>query len=487
MKKIYCLLFTVWVMTLFSCQVEKYNADPNNPMTVSPQVLLPDVLFYSCRNGNERECSLLTRYTVGVSDIQDWQTYNLPRGSFSQYDQLRNITKMQEACAGNPQNNAYLAIAHILRVHNFYTLTMLYGDVPYSEAPQGENMDKPVEERFYPSYDRQKSIFIGLLNELEEANQLLKDESLTIEGDIIYEGDIKKWRKLANSYKLKILIMLSNRTDDADLKPAEAFARIIADPLNYPIFESEEEQAQLDYLNSQGVMYPCYNDLDMRNKRFIGDVICDLLVSLKDPRLFVFAQPAVSFSGEIPADDFRAYKGLDASKALTDVSADAATGEYSRININRYTSDPVGEPALFLSYSELMLAKAEAAVRGWISADASLCYQEAIRASFNYYGCEADYEDYVVRNAFDENRGLEQICQQRYILFFMQGDYESWFHALRTGYPHIECGKGQMVSQLPYRLRYPQNEIDVNQEHMEEALSAQGFQEDASDQKPWIY
>lgn len=219
MKKIYCLLFTVWVMTLFSCQVEKYNADPNNPMTVSPQVLLPDVLFYSCRNGNERECSLLTRYTVGVSDIQDWQTYNLPRGSFSQYDQLRNITKMQEACAGNPQNNAYLAIAHILRVHNFYTLTMLYGDVPYSEALQGENMDKPVEERFYPSYDRQKSIFIGLLNELEEANQLLKDESLTIEGDIIYEGDIKKWRKLANSYKLKILIMLSNRTDDADLKP----------------------------------------------------------------------------------------------------------------------------------------------------------------------------------------------------------------------------------------------------------------------------
>ena len=71
------------------------------------------------------------------------------------------------------------------------------GKTTLIEALKGEELDVPQQERFYPAYDSQKEIFQGILTELEEANQLLKEGTLKIDGDIIYNGDVAKWRRLA--------------------------------------------------------------------------------------------------------------------------------------------------------------------------------------------------------------------------------------------------------------------------------------------------
>src|ERR1044072_7141845 len=95
--------------------------------------------------------------------------------------------------------------------------------------------------------------------------------------DIIYGGKADKWRKLANSYKLRILIMLSNKVDDAELKVKQRFNAILTNPAEYPIFENASDEARLNYRNTDNVRYPLYNFLDVRNKRFMGKSLCDMM------------------------------------------------------------------------------------------------------------------------------------------------------------------------------------------------------------------
>lgn len=188
---IVCLLFS-------SCEIDKYNLDPNRPIEVEPESILPNVLFQSFKNRYPWQPALAMRQITAVSDAQDWQTYNFSYGSWDEYNILRDVQKMKETAERNESQEAYIAVSHILRAHNFYFLTCFYGDIPYSQALKGQ--DNTVADRFTPVYDSQKDVMIGILDELEQANQILKNEQLILKGDIIYNGDITKWRKAANSY-----------------------------------------------------------------------------------------------------------------------------------------------------------------------------------------------------------------------------------------------------------------------------------------------
>ena len=53
-------------------------------------------------------------------------------------------------------------------------------------------------------------------------------------GDIFYNGNFAKWRKLVNSYKLRILIALSKKEADADLKIKQRFTEIMGNPSSFP-------------------------------------------------------------------------------------------------------------------------------------------------------------------------------------------------------------------------------------------------------------
>ena len=92
--------------------------------------------------------------------------------------------------------------AKVMRVWNFMYLTDIWGDVPYSEALQGFEIDGTLT----PKYDKQADIYADLLVQLEEANVLLAGTSISFgTGDLFYGGDPVSWRKFANSLKLRIL------------------------------------------------------------------------------------------------------------------------------------------------------------------------------------------------------------------------------------------------------------------------------------------
>ena len=493
MKSRYILLFLISVWSLGGCSVIDFSDNPNEPQSTSPQSILTNVAFGSFTHNHIWQASMAMRYMVQTADGSIFQTYDWGRGDFAEYNYLRNAQKMIDEAGDEPSSQPYVAIGKILRAHNFFMLTCMYGDVPYFQALEGENTSLDMQERFYPAYDSQEEILTGILLELEEANEILKNSfGLSVENDIVYSGDLTKWRKLANTYQLRILLMMSKKASDTILGIPQRFNEIVSNPGEYPIFTTEEDQALVNYLNTEGVRYPFYNQLGFSTKIYIGKELCDLLVSLKDPRLFIFADPSeLSQSADPNARyDFNNYKGVDVTLSLDEMNAVIENKEFSRINAAHYAGNPVGEPSLALSFSEAMLTLAEGVELGWTDAvDAKQCYEQAIRSSFSFYGLSADFDSYIKNPdvAYNARNALTQIYRQRYIIYTIQGDFMSLFHYHRTGFPEMKCGPGQVTVGVPYRMRYPQVEVDMNQSNMENALRNQGFAEDDEMNKLWIY
>ncbi len=477
-KKIIYLAISVMIM-LTACKQEKYNKDPNRPTEVGAQAILPNVIFNSFKNRYPWQPGLTVRQATATSDRQAFQTYEWANGDWAEFNVLRDVTKMMES-AGNTKE--YIAIGKILRAHNFFFLSRMYGAIPYKEALGGQQSNN-----YQPRYDSQKEVMLGILGELEEANQLLVNPNSTISGDILYNGDLKKWRKLANAYKLRILLMLSKKESDADLQLAKRFNEIISNPAQYPIFESDADEAKMSYRDNENIRYPLYSDFNVRNKRFMGKTLVDLLKQLKDPRLFYYATPFSNAEAQ-GKTGFDAYEGIDASQSLTAATQLASTGNYSRVNSRNYTENPVGKPSLGFSYSELMLAIAEAAERGWTPANPSAFYANAIQSSFRFYDL-LDADVYIAANPLStiKQTALDQIYAQRYILFNAQADFELFFHYHRTAFPVIVCGQGQATTVVPFRMQYPTDEQTVNGSNYKNALKEQGFSGDNILMKPWLY
>jgi hypothetical protein len=94
----------------------------------------------------------------------------------------------------------YVSIARILKVYLFHQLTDVYGDIPYFEADKGY-----TDQIIKPNYDPQQKIYADMFKELAEAVQAFdnKKPAPTL-SDIVYKGDITKWKKFANSLMLRL-------------------------------------------------------------------------------------------------------------------------------------------------------------------------------------------------------------------------------------------------------------------------------------------
>ena len=204
MKRIVSILLLCSV-ALASCEnLTSMNVDPNHVTTTHPQLLLPDIAwnaFSEASTGPVHAC----RMQVKNDQISSEQTYTWTRGSFGDYANLRNVQKMEEEAEGIG-SNVYVALAKFFKACFFYNLAMTFGDIPYSQALKGE-----AEQIYTPVYDTQEQVFAGILQHLATADSLLALDGSVIDGDIIYGGDASKWRKLVNSFRLKVLMSLSRR------------------------------------------------------------------------------------------------------------------------------------------------------------------------------------------------------------------------------------------------------------------------------------
>ncbi len=390
--------------------------------------------------------------------------------------------------AASTQEPEYDAIAKFFDAYNYYKLTMLFGDIPFTQAVQAAN------GVYNPAYDSQKSVFQGILNELDSANTELMPFSIgqwPLLNDVIYgssTNDILSWRELINSFTLRVLLTLSGKTSDPDLQVVQRFQTIYNNPSTYPIFQSNADDGALQYFDQNGNIYPLYKNTEV-TRVYPDSAFCVFLTSNKDPRVFAFfSQTANAVTAGKPPTDFSSYAGINAS-IQSNTAADIFTqsGTSSGLNI-RYTANPTPEPHVAIGYPELEFNLAEAAYRGWITGNPETFYKKGIQASLSFYEPyenlpEGTYQTtsyfpvYYANPAITYNPaiGLQQIIYQKYISFFYNSFEEPYFNLRRTGLPVLSLDGGGMQnnSKLPLRFMYPIGESQSNTAALNAAIQSQ--------------
>src|SRR4030042_4613459 len=380
------LILVFFALVCFGCEdYETLTKDPNRPTEVHPSLLLTNIEV-SAFNECSLKATFAFRYLVCTDGYSTSQTYGWQRAGFGGYSTMLQVYKMMEEAGKNNLDN-YISLGKFFRAYHLTQMTLTFGDIPYSEALRGE------EGIYKPRYDTQEDVYKGILQELTEANEMLDESKGKIGGDIIYNGDILKWKKLINSFKLRVLISLSAKESNTELNVAERFREIYENPGTYPIFTGLNEQGQLVYIDRDGNRYPIFHDKFSTTATYMEKTFVNLLKARRDPRLFRYASPArraVEVGQPGYQTSYSSYGGLDAGAYVSD-NLDKLTelGEGSPLN-PRYHSDPVNEPGIAVGYPELEFNIAEAALRGWITADVSEHYYKGIRTSMEFFGIASD-------------------------------------------------------------------------------------------------
>lgn len=488
MKKI---LFTIFLIsTLCSCQdLEKLNEDPNNSKETHPQLLLTKVEWEAFRAFGGTAPQYAKKMLVQTDGENSYQYYKWNRGSYS-YSQMRDIVKMMEE-AEKIGDESYVAIGKFLKAYYFYNMTLMFGDIPFTEALKGES-----DNIFQPIYDDQKTVVIGVLDELESANEILKKIDSSVKGDIIFGGDTDKWRRLVNAFRLKVLLSMSNKEPDADLNIKGRFSKIFTEE---PLMRDIKDNGQVVYLDQEKNRYPEFNSSSFGSGMYVDSTFIKRLQDHKDPRLFLFCtQTKEAKEAGKAINDFSAYEGGDPAAPYATVNEKATKGKVSKV-LERYYQDPINEPSILLGYAEQELILAEASVRQWISSDANKHYTNSVKASFKFYESYvkslAGYVDdkaaelYLsnpeneLNNKSSKDEKIEAIVLQKYFQSYFQGGWTGIFEAMRTGYPDYRRPAGV---EIPSRWMYPQSEYNYNAENVAKAISKQfGDGNDKINQKTW--
>lgn len=487
---------------------DKINANPDRSTQSNAAWLATNMLTSitsSDISSSKSFCQpfILSKYVCWSETQENFEYNKINRASFGRLAILRNVPIMDKyAQADSPGvRNSYIALGHFIRAWQFYQVTMQVGDIPYSDAIQG---DSGVIK---PKYDSQKEVFFGILNELDEANSLFAQGS-QFSGDFIYGGNPDQWQRLVNSFELEVLIQLYKKTSDPDLKVVQRFQNIVQ---TRPLMRDYTDNFAVQYKNTAGYCYPWSNTPVQINSFTIypevGATLINPLKALQDRRLFYYAEPAPTkiAAGEQPSD-WDAYMGVEASDPISVIKAARPTGNFSDFN-QRYADLYNAEPVGLLNYWDVQFFLAEAAVRGWLpTASAEGYYEAGITGSMKFlanYTPDAYNHGMPITDAYIQSyltsvqltgsmdNQIKQIITQKYLAGFLQGcDYSAWYDNRRTGYPAFVLNPTTNLNmpstQFPQRWLYPQDELDHNSDNVAAAIQSQYGGNDDVNATMWI-
>lgn len=454
-------------LALSSCKkdLSEINQNPNASENAQPDYLLTGATKATADTywgtTNNMDASLLfvqhwakiqytdpDRYIYTNTGLQELWTVGYTK-SIVNYNQIIRLADAQ----ANPN---YKGVALVLRSWAFTLLTDNYGDIPYTEATN-------IDEYLTPTYDKQKDVYFGLLEDLKTAQQALSTSGPTIGGDVIYNNNIALWKKFANSLRLRIALRIADREPE---KAQAVLAEIQAEGSGY--INANNETAQMAYLASPN-QNPISNLFDTRDDYRISKTIVDRLFALNDPRLPVYASRTQAAT---PTN----YVGLPNGLLV---------GDASNLGFTR-TSKPgtyflaPSAPAVIMSYAEVLFDRAEAAARGFTTENAADLYRQAVTASLKQYNvADADVNTYLASPAvqYDAANFRKSIGDQKWIALFGQG-LEAFAEWRRLDYPQLQPAvAGTLGGKMPMRFLYPGTEQSLNGASYRAAVASQGADE----------
>ena len=440
-------------------------------------------------------------WSSGHNDY-DWD--NQSKSWSGYYGILRNTDEFyQKAVDG--EYAFHQGVALVMRSYAFGLITDLWGDAPYSEALLAED----GQDHFKPAYDGQKDIYMGIFADLETANTLLSQGSysnINSTQDLIYGGDVSKWRKFANSLALRYYMRLSAK------EPAtaeEGIKRITSDPAKYPLITNAGDDANISFIGSSpSDSWPGNTVFDtspsgsyMRIK--LCGTLVEVLKNLNDPRLGVWGNkietPLVLVAGngvdmivngerhisQDIVDDYEASwsVGVDYDPEYVGIPPSVFAAPQYNLNpnleqgvfnphasqLNDMYKDASGSLLLMriMSAAEVHFILSEAALYGWGPGTPEGHYAAGIQQSMNAWGVGDDFNDYIGGAPYSD---LESIIEQKWIASWTAAA-ESWFDYRRTGLPDLQTGESAKREKLPLRFYYHfDSEISLNEENAAAAI-----------------
>lgn len=480
------VVLTAFLFIISACtkDFDTINTDPNKPglEKADPGMLLTNAIealtdrvqeiflgeeMGNCWAQHEAKCQYTDedRYIYRTSVVNaTWNSFYAASGMDVQT--LMNV-------AVDKQNENYRGVALVLKGYIASLLTDMFGPVPYTDAWTGAG-------NTLPSYDSQETIYRDVIAKLDTANAILSDAGKSIEGDILFGNDIMKWKKFANSLRMRLLLRMSAK--DAQFVTTE-LSKMVADPTTYPIFESNADNAALAYLGSNPNNHPMNENRKTRDDHRVSKTLTDIMWTNSpyiDYRICIYAQKSGNNTFEgMP-------NGLTSAKALAyngnGIKNTSKVGNYFTAKDPENGATPPMPPGMLMSYAELQFILAEAAFKGYIpggNTAAETYYYGGIYGSYAQFGdrlvgyvdgygylpmegatSDSLAADFIAHDVFgwDAAKGMELIGTQRWAASFDQG-LQSWIEWRRTGYPVlVPAEDGMNQGKIPVRYPYPTDE-----------------------------
>ncbi len=451
MKKIY-LLFLVLVGITSSCtkDFEDYNTDEKNPVDIKGEFLFTSAQ----KNFADQISSTSVNLNVFKLFAQQWTetTYvdesnydivnrKIPDSNFSVYYRtvLNLLDQAEEKIttdAPNAVETNKLAIIEMMRVFTYHELVNTFGDIPYADANNIDNIS--------PKYDDAAGIYTDLLSRIDAAIASMDSGSDSFGGsDLFYSGDVAAWKIFAYSLKLKIAI---NQADAVDV--ATVYASV-----KDKVMSSAADNMLLNYQGTQPNTNPMYVTLVVSGRKdFIpANTLVDEMKAVSDPRMDAY------FSNKIDGEYVGGKYGYSNAYA-----------NYSHISARVQEAT---FPAILMSYSEVQFYLAEAALRGSDATAAKAYYEEGVMASFQFWNAP-NVADYLTANPLVD---MKSIALQSYLASYTRGDV-SYTTYRRLDWPIMNEAPEANTSDgsVPSRFTYPINEQTLNAVNYKAASAAIG-------------
>lgn len=466
------LVLAILVITQFfvmtSCDegFEELNIDPNNPAEVPASLLLASAIY---NTGNQTQSPFLAGEAgscwvqhLGKTVYNDNELYIPRENSIDNlwaflYSTVIKDADVMQNLAAKEGNNDLQGVALVLKANAYHILTDAFGNIPMTEALKGDQGNTT------PIYDDSETVvYPQLLTMLDKAITLLDGTGNIDESqDLIYGGDVSKWKKFAGSLKFRILMRASSSGTTAmgDI-PSQLKSLVSSGNL----FSSNEDEAKLVYLSADPSANPYFEgivDGGRTTEWCLGEELVEYMKSENDTRLPVYAQE-VGGNGS-----GNGYVGKPAG--IQDI-ANSPYGNPQNVSFIGEKYLEATQPAYFMTYAQLKLLMAEASEKGYIGSpsDAGTHFNEAIAASCQQNGVTPFTISYSGGTA-----GLEQIAKQTWVALFLQG-FEAFAEWRRTGIPNLPLAQDAVESSIPSRFTYPISQQSVNGVNYTNAVSTQG-------------
>jgi hypothetical protein len=379
-------------------------------------------------------------------------------------------------------------MARIWQAYAFMILTDTYGAIPYTEGGAGY-----TDQIFFPKYDQQQDIYPKLIQELTDASAALNASGTIETSDVLYAGNIAKWKKFGYSVLLRAGMRLS-KVDAAKAQSAvqAAFAGgVITDNADNAYLRHDA-----NYLNPIGNML---NSTEAANW-YLAKPFVDTLKNNNDPRLSAIAiryVGATSGPAQTPANgnttaavQIGMPMGYDNGTIPARATADGLASFYDYSQADRRRIAKTAAPMFFVTAAQTNLLLAEAKFRGWLTSatTAAQYFSNGIAANMDQMatydaGCAVSTgarDTYVAANPLTAGRELNQINTQYWIASVFNGP-EAFANFRRSGFPALtpnpynqpnnpDVPNGTFIR----RIGYPTSELSVNTANVNAAIATMG-------------